>query len=415
MQISGSPLEYPIAIIGAGPGGLFTSMHLSKLGLHHVLIEGQSFPRDKSCADVLPSIVLRALNQIDPNLLDDMLTKGMLSPLEGTRFFHPSSANMMLKYKQLKELNSEASCYAVRRAAFDHYLLEYVKKSPYATVYEHTHIQNIKDEGEQFILQAKHINITAKLVIIAAGSTNKLNQCLGLPKPEDKHFALGVRAYFKGVQCKSDESELFIDRTVFPGGVYISPLSEGLYNVNVVMKKDAALRRKVNLEEAFHQMVVSNPVLREKFKHAEMVSPFRGAGLFLGTKTRQVCGKGFMLVGDAAGLIDLLSANGIPQAVLSAELAAKQAKACFDANDFSAAFMQDYQVKLYKRVKGLLALARLVNPLAAYRLPQEVALFGLYLVAGKPYVNRLLQALVYERRPLLAMMNPFFYLGLRKA
>ena len=35
-----------------------------------------------------------------------------------------------------------------------------------------------------------------------------------------------------------------------------------------------------------------------------------------------------MLVGDAAGLIDLISANGIPQAMISGKLAALQAIEC---------------------------------------------------------------------------------------
>lgn len=407
--------DFPIAIIGAGPGGLFTSMWLSKLGMKHVLIDGNKFPRDKSCGDVLPSIVLRNLNEIDPKLILGMLETGMLSPLSATKFNHPSNASLSLKYKGIEGLENDAACYSVKRSEFDHFLLDYVKKSRFTSLALDTHIQGITAINEGYLLSSRNQRIQAKLIIIASGSSSSLAQKLGLPKASPKHYALGIRAYYTGIDCKRDEPEFIVDKSLFPGGVYITPLSNGFYNVNVVMKKDVAIERQVNLEESFYSLLKTNPNLAKKFQNAKQVVPFRGAALFLGTKNRKICGNRFMLVGDAAGLIDLLSANGIPQAALSAKIAAYQAEACFAENNFSEAFMHRYELKVHERVKGLLSLAKLVNPIASYRIFQLLSFALLRLVAGKPFINRMLQALAYERRPLFAMMNPFFYRTLLRA
>jgi len=293
-----SPIQdFPIAIIGAGPGGLFTSMWLSKLGLKHVLLEGSSFPRDKSCGDVLPSVVLRSLNELDATLIPRMMEAGLLSPLSGTQFYNPANTTVTMKYKGIEGLDDDAACYSVRRAEFDSFLMEHVKESEFATVYGNTFIRDIKDHGDYYVLDGNKESYSAKLLIVAAGSTSSIPQKLGMPKPENNHFALGIRAYFKDVHCESDQPELYFDKSVFPGGVYIAPLSKGLYNVNLVIKKDAALKSKGTLEERFFALVENNPVLKAKFKDATMVHPFRGAGLYLGTKNRTVCGKVFMLVG----------------------------------------------------------------------------------------------------------------------
>jgi len=343
-----------------------------------------------------------------------MMEDGLLSPLSGTQFYNPKNSSVTVKYKGIEGLEDDAACYSVRRAEFDSFLLDHVRKSEFTTVYSNTFIRDLKAQDEGYILEGTQTSYSAKLIIVAAGSTSSIPQKLGMPKPENKHFALGIRAYFKGVHCESDQPELYFDKSVFPGGVYITPLSKGLYNVNLVIKKDAAIRYNITLEERFYALLECNSVLKEKFKDATLVHPFRGAGLYLGTKNRTVCGKGFMLVGDSAGLIDLLSANGIPQASMSAKLAALKAKECFEQNNFSADFMHDYQEKLHKRVKGYLALGKLINPIASSRLFQFAFLHFIRLISGKPRINTLLQALAYKKNPVIALVNPFFYFSLRK-
>jgi flavin-dependent dehydrogenase len=42
-----------VCIIGSGPAGAATSMMLSKLKVNHIIIDKETFPRDKICGDGL--------------------------------------------------------------------------------------------------------------------------------------------------------------------------------------------------------------------------------------------------------------------------------------------------------------------------------------------------------------------------
>ena len=76
--------------------------------------------------------------------------------------------------------------------------------------------------------------------------------------------------------------------------------------------------------------------------------------------------------------------------------------------------MLDYEKRIYKRVKGLLSVAKLINPIAANPVLQFVTFNLMGILAGKPFVNKLLQALTYKKQPILALLNPFFYRSLRQ-
>ena len=44
-------LQTQVIIIGAGPGGASASIFLTKAGIAHVILEKETFPRDKICGD----------------------------------------------------------------------------------------------------------------------------------------------------------------------------------------------------------------------------------------------------------------------------------------------------------------------------------------------------------------------------
>ena len=64
-----------------------------------------------------------------------------------------------------------------------------------------------------------------------------------------------------------------------------------------------------------------------------------------------ISGEGYMLVGDAGHLVDPMTGEGIGNAFYSGFIAAEQAQACLAEEDFSAAFLQAYDVRV-ARVLG---------------------------------------------------------------
>jgi len=73
-----------------------------------------------------------------------------------------------------------------------------------------------------------------------------------------------------------------------------------------------------------HRLIAEHPLFRERFAGAvELPESRRGWLLPLGSKRRTIHGHGWLLVGDAAALIDPFSGEGIGNAMVSGRLAAE--------------------------------------------------------------------------------------------
>jgi flavin-dependent dehydrogenase len=57
---------YDIAIVGGGPSGCACALALHGSGLKVVLVEEDSFPRDKICGDAIPGPAFKAMDLIRP-------------------------------------------------------------------------------------------------------------------------------------------------------------------------------------------------------------------------------------------------------------------------------------------------------------------------------------------------------------
>jgi flavin-dependent dehydrogenase len=114
-------------------------------------------------------------------------------------------------------------------------------------------------------------------------------------------------------------------------------------------------------------VIQREPALRERFKDAVMIDKMHGFGLPLGSKKRQLSGDRFMLIGDAASLIDPITGEGVGNAIRSGRYAADQIKKCFALNDFSAGQMKHYDKYLYSKVWGEMRFSRFLQ--TSFRYP----------------------------------------------
>lgn len=412
-----STYQSDVIVIGAGPAGLLASLWLTKYNINHLLVDAQQFPRDKTCADVITSNVIRSLNEIDLSIISEMSNQGILTPIFGTNLFSSAKKKLRLPFNDLDNQKNVPSCYSVKRELFDDFLMKIVEKSPFVKVITNCHVQETKFENQQYVLKAKTNEVFyAKLLIVGTGSNSTLSSSLANIQKEDKHFAVGIRAYYKNVVCEDNFCELFLEKNLMPGGLYIAPMSEGMYNVNLVMRKDVMKKNKINLEKKFYELLQTHPLLKAKFKNAVQLDSFKGGSLLLGTKERTICGDSFMLIGDAAGLIDLISANGIPQAMISGKLAALQAIECIQQNDFSAVFMKKYQDKLYQKIKNDLSLGKTLSPLLSHSFVNHFLLSSLNFIGSKSdsTKNSSLVNLLYEENPVKTLFSFSFYKSLLK-
>jgi flavin-dependent dehydrogenase len=403
-----------VVVIGAGPAGLVSCFWLQKFGIPHILMDKDVFPREKACADNLTSNAIRMINEINDQYIPDMLSRKLLNPIYGIDLSVKSKNALRLNFKWLDD-QRKPSCYAIKRSHLDKYLMDEVAKNPLTTVIQDCFVTSIDRTTELCSIKTKDGRIFhTKLAIVTTGSNfNPIEKQKELKK-EYIHYAVGISTYFKGIKHESNYCSWFLKKTLVPGGLYISPLPDGYYNVNVVVRSDLIKKSDLNLRKEFIRLIENDPILKEKFKDATRVDDFYGSKLTLGTKKRSICGDRYMLAGDSAGLIDLITANGIPQAMLSGKLAAEQAKKCLEKNDFSKEFIKNYEDTLFNSIAKTLKLGRMVNPLLSYSLINKLAIAWLGILTKNGSQNSSLAKLSYHKRPTLLLINPLFYFKLFK-
>jgi menaquinone-9 beta-reductase len=210
--------------------------------------------------------------------------------------------------------------------------------------------------------------IHATLLIVCNGAHSNFAKEIGGIKMEPEHYCAGIRAYYSGVTDLDPDNfiELHFIKDFLPGYFWIFPLANGLANVGVGVASDTVSKKKMNLKNEMLEIIETHPEFKERFKNAQLVDPIKGYGLPLGSKKRKISGDNFILVGDAASLIDPFTGEGIGNAVISGTIAAKYASECIKAKKFDAAFMQGYDELVYKRMWSELNLSRRMQKLLGY-------------------------------------------------
>jgi menaquinone-9 beta-reductase len=431
-----------ILIIGAGPGGTSAALFLARQGIDCVLVDKARFPRDKICGDALSGKVVEVFRKLDPSIVDRIAADPRALGSWGVTFVAPNRKGLRVPFKkEYDKQRQQSPGFIARRLDFDHFLVEECRKQPGIRIIEDlalTEFERIAPDaagkaqagtiqrmdvsaptpspingnpGQWICTSPDGRQITADLVIAADGAQSQFARKIGHIEVEHRHYCAGLRAYYKGIQGLDPDNfiELHFIKDFLPGYFWIFPLPDGYANVGVGMRSDKVSARKVNLKQQMLDLIANDPVMKERFAGAELVGGIKGFGLPLGSKKRKISGDGYMLVGDAASLIDPFTGEGIGNALYSGLFAAEQAVRCLTASDFSAATMAPYDVAVYARLWEELKLGHRMQRLVNYPW-----LFNL--VVNKARKNRVLSETIscmFDDLDLRERLkNPLFYFKL---
>ncbi|WP_346317126.1 geranylgeranyl reductase family protein [Chitinophaga sp. YIM B06452] len=360
-----------VCIIGAGPGGATTALQLDRLGIPCVVVDKAVFPRDKVCGDGLSGKVITGLEKIDKGIAERLRAFAAKENSWGVTFVSPGRQGMDVPYKPNYNKQADAPLgFVCKRIHFDNFMVEELKRSPNVRLFEGVTIDkySLEEDGYTVRNNAGDFVVKAKLLIIANGAHSSFTKDVAGIRMEPKYYAAGIRAYYKGVKGMHEDSfiELHFLKNLLPGYLWIFPLPDGEANVGMDMLSDAVRDRKVNLKQLLTETLKQDPVFAERFRDAEMTSSLDGYGLPLGSKKRRLSGNRYMLVGDAAYIIDPFTGEGIGNAIYSGAIAAKQAAACLEADNFSEAAMMAYDESVYRVLGPELNLSYKLQQLVKY-------------------------------------------------
>jgi geranylgeranyl reductase family protein len=403
-----------VCIIGAGPAGAAAALQLQQFSIPCVVVDKAVFPRDKICGDGLSGKVLTALNRIDKSIGDRLCDFTEKEGSWGVTFSAPGRDALDIAYQPdytSKTKSGTPAGFVCKRINFDNFLVQEMKRCAGIQLFEGQAIDTYTLHEDGYLLTDADgkFAVKAKLVIVANGAHSSFTKEIANIHMEPQHYCAGIRAYYKGVTGLSADGfiELHFLRSLLPGYFWIFPLPNGEANVGISILSSVVRKRKMNLKKTLQQVVANDPVMKERFKNAELVSGVEGYGLPLGSKRRTISGERYMLTGDAAYLIDPFTGEGIGNALYSGRIAAQQAAVCLKTNDFSAAAMKAYDDEVYRILGPELRLSTKLQ-----RLANKTWLFNFLMKTAmrNKQLRELMSCMFYEIDLRKKLAQPSFYL-----
>ena len=335
--------KFDVVICGAGPAGVTAALAMGKSGLRVAMLDKAVFPRDKACGDAIAPYIPKVLATIDPAyaLAFEKFEKKL--SVNQCRIVAPNEKILDIRYHECGFISS--------RLEFDNFLFSLALQLPNLTVFQNTTVKDVDVTAQGVIIYTNgELVIDAKLVIGCDGANSVTNKKLTGVKTELNHHSGAVRAYYENVSGIAEGTfELHFIKDISPGYFWIFPLANNMANVGLGMLSSQVSRKKMNLRNEMQRVIENNGYIKDRFAAATLTGEVKGFGLPLGSRKVQISGDRFMLCGDAASLIDPVTGEGIGQAMVSGRYAGWQAIECFKQNNFSAAFIKDYDKKVYDK------------------------------------------------------------------
>ena len=407
-------LETAAIIIGAGPAGAGTSFFLSKHGIDHIIIDKETFPRDKVCGDACSGKTALVIERANPDWLKEVLqdTRAYM-PSWGITFVAPNSKRLDIPFKTNRTKEDPAPGFTAPRLVFDDFIFRKIT-SPHSRVFEDARVQKIEQENGKITVHMDcngvEYEINSSVIVGCDGDKSIVRKKFFSHDTMPKSNAVGLRAYYEGVTGLHEENflELHFLNEMLPGYLWIFPLPNGRANVGVGILSETVRKKKINLREQMLHAITNNPALAPRFANAKLIDKIQGWGLPLAYGQQAISTENVLLVGDAASLVDPFSGEGIGNAMYSGMLAAHCIKAGVDSENYSAAFFkQQYDDVVYKRLGDEFRISATLQRLCRYPWLFNFVVNKAY---KSPTLRNTISGMFYDMELRNQFMKPSFYL-----
>ncbi len=343
--------QHDVIVVGAGPAGSATAFFLAKQGVDVLLVDKSEFPRDKTCGDAVLPRALQILDQM--GLLDDL--KAAAHKADLFRLYAPNGTLVETPIPAADGVPPYAL--VVPRLKLDAAIQQRAVQAGAKFQGESTVVDAVAQAGNIVSVQLKHAGklreLHAKGVVISTGAATRLLKTVGL-LPKRPSFMIAARAYFENVADIKQQLELYFNRISLPGYGWMFPTSPTAANIGVgyVGKPPASPRA------GFEDFVADHPRMNEILGEAEMAGPVRSYPLRVDFHRSPKVRPGMVAVGEAIGLVNPFSGEGIDYALESGQIAAEVITEVLMAGQpWTPAAFRKYVRHLDKRFRALFVFA----------------------------------------------------------
>lgn len=316
--------KYDVAVIGAGPAGSSAAIAAASRGARVILLDRAIFPRYKTCGGGLIGLTLSSLPQ------------GFQAPIreEITR------ASFSIGGRRVRNRKSEAPILSlVNRDEFDEALVQHAI-SRGVTFQPGTSVSKVVELGGHCEITTENGVITASTVVGADGSASRMSRLVGVKMDQ---VDLGLEVELEAEPCASDwHQKVHLDWGHTPGSyAWVFPKGDSL-TVGVISRKGTPVDTKKYLEDFLVQQGLQD---HKVISDAGHLTRCRNA--------RSALGRGrILLAGDAAGLLEPWTREGISFALRSGRMAGDTLATAVQTGMSSTAIQSTYA----SRIEGTLGL-----------------------------------------------------------
>jgi len=316
--MSADRLECDVLVVGAGPAGSAVATALAAHGRDVLLVEARAHPRPKACAEYASPRIVEELRRLG---LADAAWQVDAVALKGMRVIRGNDA-VDIRYR---DANGERTAWGLERTRFDATLATHAVTSG-ARLMEHTALVDVGWQGGVGGIGGRVVRATLRTpegrrgvrcrwLIGADGARSRVSQRIGIEGVAVPR-RLGLVAHYEGVPELADHGEMHVGPGWYVG---LAPLARDRTNVGMALPLNGDRRPA---EERFAAAIDGIPAVAKRLRGRARLTPIIGASP-IGHRVRRSAGRGWMLVGDAAGFIDPFTGEGIYRALRSARAAAE--------------------------------------------------------------------------------------------
>lgn len=312
-------LQTDVVVVGGGPAGSAAATHLARAGVDVLLVDKAHFPREKACAEYLSPGVVDALDEL-----------GALGRVQSAEHRQLDAMRVVARGREIPlpftvDRPTQNRAIAIKRSVLDDELLRFAAEAG-ATVMQGSRVSSlIADDNDHGVLSGVQVRngdeefqVDARFVVAADGLHSTVSRLLQLDRPVRWPRKLGLVARFGNVPRPIEDGQMHIGEDIYCG---LSPIGDAEVNVSLVVPMGYK-PSGTPTGEFYDHMIRTLPGIDRLLGNAERTTNVRGVGP-LGKRVRKPYGRGYLLVGDAAGFFDPLTGEGIHRALVGGKLAAQ--------------------------------------------------------------------------------------------
>ncbi|MGH2733733.1 MAG: tryptophan 7-halogenase [Actinomycetota bacterium] len=365
--------DFDVGIIGGGPAGSSMAGYLAMGGVNCVVFERELFPRPHVGESLVPS---------STRVFKDL---GFLPTMERERFPHKFGAvwtatgqnpelyqhdwnglaadcQVDIRFEERDQPGVDQNyTYHVDRGKFDQLLLEHANGLG-AKVYEGAGVRDVDFAATfpriRYEAGEKEADTTVRIVVDASGRRTLLGNRLKLKVMDRVFNQYAIHTWFDGYNrlsaMKGDNRKgdyIYVHfLPITNSWVWQIPINDTVTSIGVVTEKKN-FRAARDREQFFWDCVASRPELYQALRRADQIRDFKEEGDYSYAMS-QICGDGWVMVGDAGRFVDPIFSTGVSIALNSSRLAQRDILRALESGNIRKDAFRDYETTIRRGTRN---------------------------------------------------------------